>query len=196
MANVTNIFTIPVYSHDLTHDTDGLSKFCLNYCKQDKGRSFSNMGGYQSNDIQGQHDILVPVINDIISHSKEYCKVMNIRSDLFGKDGFSFNMWININGYKDTNTPHIHPRAMISGVYYIQTHENCGNISFEHPASDVMQYDYSGDMLTSLNTSNATNYTFPAITNRLYLFPSWLKHCVLANQSKTKKRISVSFNLL
>lgn len=193
--SVTNIFTIPVYSTDCTLDAGGISKFCLTYSKKDKGRVYSNMGGYQSNDLQGEHPELRPLFEAIISHSREFSKVLNIKGE--GLEGrISMNMWININGYKDFNMPHIHPYSMISGVYYAQAHDKCGGISFDHPASDLMQYDYGMGRLTSLNTSNATNYTFPALVNRLYLFPSWLKHSVLANQSKTKKRISLSFNLM
>ena len=44
------------------------------------------------------------------------------------------------------------------------------------------------------NVSNAVTWTFPAITNELIMFPSWLNHRVLVNEKATTDRISISFN--
>ena len=44
------------------------------------------------------------------------------------------------------------------------------------------------------NVSNAVTWTFPAITNELILFPSWLNHRVYPNEKATTDRISISFN--
>ena len=42
---------------------------------------------------------------------------------------------------------------------------------------------------------NYSNFWMPSITNRLYLFPNWLRHGVESNMNKEKERISLSFNI-
>ena len=102
-------------------------------------------------------------------------------------------MWFNINLYKDINSFHRHGGADISGVYYIKTPNDCGNIIFEHPATDLFDY-YFLNRPQELNAYNSSTWWMSAEVNMLYLFPGWLKHSVEANKNKTEERISISFN--
>ena len=43
------------------------------------------------------------------------------------------SMWVNINPRYAGNRFHSHPHALWSGVYYVQTPENCGLICFNDP---------------------------------------------------------------
>ena len=104
-------------------------------------------------------------------------------------------MWINISLYKDTNKSHNHPGADISGVYYVKTPDDCGDIVFEHPSLDVLCYYGSvDDESVKLNNYNSREWVFTPTENTLYLFPGWLKHRVEPNGNKTEERISISFN--
>jgi hypothetical protein len=44
------------------------------------------------------------------------------------------------------------------------------------------------------NIWNSTEWFVPSNDNELLLFPSWLVHEVLPNETATKDRISISFN--
>jgi len=105
------------------------------------------------------------------------------------------NMWFNINKYKDSIKRHSHPMAMISGVYYVKAPENCGSITFIHPATDVLSYYNTPIRHSEWNQYNAETWWKPAVEKRLYLFPSWLNHYVDPNLNQ-KERISISFNTI
>ncbi len=52
------------------------------------------------------------------------------------------NAWININQKNNSNQVHTHPACILSGVYYIKTPKECGNIQFMHPAQDMITRDW------------------------------------------------------
>ena len=50
-------------------------------------------------------------------------------------------------------------------------------------------------ILRYYNKGEGGEFSLPAEKNKMYVFPSWLKHSVTPNQSE-EERISISFNLL
>ena len=194
--SIHDIFKVPVYSTQLNLDIKKLQSFCNEYQQKDTGRILSNAGGYQSNDLPLNKlkwplgESLYPLIKEINTHSSKFAKefVNNNEQTLA-------NIWININTYKDTNNSHNHPFSDISGAYYVKTPADCGNIVFEHPALDVLNY-YSPKPYKEFNEYNSPTWWKPAVENTLYLFPSWLKHRVEPNLNKTEERISISFNTI
>lgn len=189
---IKELFKTPLYVTGLGLDNKAISKYCLSYYKKNKGRIRSNEGGWQSNDLQlDKHPILRDLFVSIEEHCSIYTKELGI--EMANKID---NMWMNINGYKDVNVIHIHPGAMISGVYYVQTPENCGNIQFQNPANDVFQYDWIPEKMNNFNEYNSLEWWMPSKESVMYLFPSWLKHFVKPNLNKKEKRISISFNCL
>ena len=102
------------------------------------------------------------------------------------------NMWANISPTHGFNKAHIHSGCLWSGVYYLQTPNKCGDITFIDPR-------YSRSMLTPKldkgepEWSESSTYTFSPRKCLLLLFPSYLMHEVQPNASK-KDRISISFN--
>lgn len=184
---IQDLFKVPIYKVKLDLDVEKLQSFCSEHRNKDIGRLKSNIGGYHSNDLSLDEVSLQPLIEKIETHSSKFSK------EFLGTEQVLDNMWININSYKDTNRPHNHPHCDISGVYYIKTPKNCGNIVFEHPALDVLTY-YFKDKPKESNAYNAVTWWMPSEVNTLYLFPSWLNHCVEANENKTEERISISFN--
>tara|TARA_A100001011_G_scaffold303585_1_gene317677 strand:+ start:899 stop:1480 length:582 start_codon:yes stop_codon:yes gene_type:complete len=190
MSEVIDIFKTPLYFAELKLDNKKMASYCLSMSKKDKGRHLSNIGGWQSKNLKGAHKPLNQLFIEITKHIGIFNKTLQLNmSDKVG------NIWININGYKDTNAPHIHPNCLISGVYYIQTPKDCGNIQFRHPNYNCFQYDWDGDEQQGIkfNQYNSNEWWFPSLAGRLYLFPSWLTHYVKPNGSK-EKRISISFN--
>lgn len=190
MIQVQNIFQIPVYSVYInTLNLEELKKYCLNEKKKKKGRIISNRGGYQSNDINLKNKILNPLIKEIEQHSLNFARpIVNEEPQKIS------NMWININNYQNTNISHNHPDADISGVFYINTPKDCGNIVFKHPAFDLLSYYNSNQKVSNWTTYNSSEWELEANEGIMYLFPSWLNHYVLPNNNKDEERISMSFN--
>ena len=166
---INNLFTCPVYESQLDLDAKAISLNCLDIKHKSNGVIKSNLTGWQSSNVQDKINIVE--------------KTLSIE-----------NMWININNYKDYNIEHTHPGSILSGVYYSQVSDNSGNLVFIHPAKDVMVYDWDNCDWQEYNKYSSSWWFTPSI-NKLFLFPSWLKHYVMPNLNQ-EERISISFNII
>ena len=107
------------------------------------------------------------------------------------------SMWVNINPRYSYNRFHSHPHALWSGVYYVQTPENCGQICFNdpRPQAQVLTPYYDPER-RRMETWNEVLYQPRG--GRVIVFPAWLGHAVQPNLSDREgpagDRISVSFN--
>lgn len=110
------------------------------------------------------------------------------------------NMWANLNPRGGYNRSHFHPNVLWSGVYYVQTPPNCGNICFFDPRTEACMIlpRLAADQTPKLQNQN--EISFNAVEGRIILFPSWLAHEVEANMTDVEgpagDRISVSFNIM
>lgn len=157
---------------------------------KNRGRFFSNKGGWQSENLDLKNKKLHPLINNIIEKTIEYLKICSFKN----LDFKILNLWVNINSYKDFNSKHSHPDSLISGTYYLQTPKNCGNINFFNPCNFI-EYSWKYDLFKKNNKYNSHKYFFIPKKNLLLLFPSWLSHDVEPNFNKKINRISISFNI-
>ena len=188
-----DIFVVPIYEFKLDIDNDKLYNYCNEYKKTRKGRFISNLGGYQSQDLDLDESALHPLIEQIVLSANAFAdQVVNSCEQSLS------NIWFNINQYKDANSTHNHPQSDISGVYYVKTPETCGQIIFQHPAYDVLSY-YNAQRKPKnkyMTRYDASAWTAPVDEGTLYLFPSWLNHRVESNMNKTEDRVSFAFNTL
>lgn len=183
---INNLFTCPVYESQLNLDEKVISTYCLSMKDRLKSVVKSNVNGWQSSITENE----INIKDEIIKH------VNIFNNTLKSTKPFSIqNMWVNINGYKDYNIEHTHPGAILSGVYYSQTKSNSGDIVFIHPAKDSLIHDWDNFEWQEYNQHNSSTWWFTPSVNKLFLFPSWLKHYVKPNLNN-EERISISFNLV
>ncbi|MDX1514802.1 MAG: TIGR02466 family protein [Gammaproteobacteria bacterium] len=108
------------------------------------------------------------------------------------------SMWANINPRHAFNRQHTHPHALWSGVYYVQTPENCGLLSLTDPRPQAQVFTPYFDLQKRAAETWHEVYYQPQ-PGRLIMFPAWVGHAVqpnLSGESGPKgDRISVSFNL-
>jgi uncharacterized protein (TIGR02466 family) len=157
--------------------------------KSNKGRVLSNKGGYQTNDISSIKDN--KVYEDIfIKPAIELIKNLNCsKSDIeINLDNF----WINLNNKNDYNIMHNHPKANLSGVYYIEVPNDSGNLIFQN--HNLLANGINNNYNFFDNPNFYTYFTIMPKKYDLILFPAELLHFVTPNTSN-KKRISVAFNL-
>ena len=131
-----------------------------------KGRIRSNMGGYQSYDMFLDIPEIQPLIKEIEERANNFAKSFlnpNVKQVVD-------NMWISINGYKDFNMPHNHPDTDIGGVFYIKTPKDCGFLTMQHPALDVLNYYDLNLNIEKFNSYNSSVWKFKPTVNTLYLF--------------------------
>jgi len=189
-STISEIFSVPIYTVDLDLDLDKLRQFCKYIKKNDnKGRIISNYGGYQSNELPLNTEVLSELLNEVHNHTNFFAsKFINESVQIVG------NMWFNVNGYKDLNMPHNHPDSHVSGVVYVDTPTNCGKLLFQHPNMETLSYYEEGANITNKNAYNSQIWEFQPKENRMFLFPSWVIHSVNQNLNKTKERLSFAFN--
>ena len=132
-----------------------------------------------------------------LKNLKEFCEqqlkiyVENVLCPSEELDFYITQSWLNITKPGETHHQHCHSNSIISGVFYISTEED-DKILFEDPnwkLKERIRFE-----LKESNPFNSATWFFPAITNELILFPSWLDHEVDVNENATKDRISISFN--
>ena len=149
------------------------SKGLLNHLYQLKNSNpsveKSNYGGYQSDSNLYEDPKLTPLNNYIIENIKSLLKVTN---------PIMTGMWFNSSEYGNSNGLHNHSLDIrdISGVYYLKTPKNCGDITFYN----------------SFDLNYPSHYT--PRENTLLLFPSFLYHTVGTNLSN-EDRVSIAFNI-
>jgi len=181
-----DLFKTVIFKTRLNQDISKLIKFS-NKIKKQKGRELSNVGGYQSNNLDEKNIALKSLIKEVSKNVNVFSReTLRIPQDLHLDSS-----WLNINGFKDFNNIHTHPFSIVSGVFYIKTPVDCGSINF-HNAAQIKCY-VNDNILEEYNNYNCSKYYFPVEENDLYLFPSWLDHSVSPNLSN-EERISYSFN--
>jgi uncharacterized protein (TIGR02466 family) len=152
------------------------------------GRAISSRGGWQSQpDMRLRSELrpLIRFIDDTIGRVKIYLDIDD-RFELRVSD-----MWININGKGSYNTPHIHGNVFFGGVYYVKTHEGCGQIQFHEPSSTR---EYHCPPYSRITPRNCFVQQCAAQAGRLCIFPAYLPHEVTEN-TVDEERISVAFNV-
>jgi uncharacterized protein (TIGR02466 family) len=156
--------------------------------KINEGRKISNVGGFQSKDLNLNDPSLKSLIEKIEDFSNIFCnQFLNINKKLN-----LINIWANINNFKDFNLPHVHSFSILSGVFYIKIPKNSGNLIFK--SNDQLENFVRPSLIVNYNNYNSSIWKFSPKINTLYLFPSWYIHYVESNLSN-KERISTSFNL-
>jgi len=159
--------------------------FLKDYKKINKSIIKSNRGGYQTADIVDEN-ICLPIVNitiDMIKKNLKFKKEREVKIILN-------NLWINENYKECYNIPHYHPNSNFSGVFYIKTPKECGNLIFIKEGGSYM------NCLDSFLDGDIGNkyYTIEPQENLLILFPSNFLHFAEPNKSE-ESRISIAFNV-
>lgn len=95
--------------------------------------------------------------------------------------------WVSISAPGNYERMHTHPGSYVSGVYYLQTPDGCGRLTFENMEDNLW---YSAR--SRRENQNAISYEPRA--RRLVMFNSQVPHHVGQNLSDSE-RIALSFNV-
>ena len=153
-----------------------------------EGRKLSNVGGWQS-DAVGIEECKSRFIQKIMIESLTGFKPMS------NKTYMKVEGWTNVNKPGDYNRLHDHPVSELSGVLWIKTPPNSGNLRFVTPQlfSRYKELDsYTQEFKEP--TYSFMTYNFYPKEGTMLIFPSVLQHEVTENKS-SEDRISYSFNI-
>jgi len=186
---IEKFFPTIVYGKDVQLDNKQLAQDIINWSNKDKGVNKTNYKGWHSTTDMGEKPEYQLLLTELIRMQQEvYEKEHLDRQPKLG------NMWANINPPGGMNQPHIHPNALFSGVYYVQSNPKAGRLKIYDPrpgAQINMPTRKSGDPGRDL----WRDANIEPIPGRIIMFPAWLWHSVEPNQSNST-RISVSFNFI
>ena len=180
-----NLFPNDCFNTDLEGiDNDAIAKYAYELRALDsKGAGKPAEDGWQSDNITSSPFHYENLMSKI-------CEAMDeVVTQLHLPPVQLYNTWININPPKTYIDSHTHDNALFSGVYYIKTPENCGNIVFKR----MDNARYFMPILSGPNSFLSTRSEVKGKEGLLLIFPAWLHHQVLLNNSK-EDRISMSFN--
>ena len=112
-----NIFDISIWRTNIKNKVNlkELEEYGLFISENSKSVNQTNIGGFQSDNLKNTY-VLDKLTDTIRDESKKYSKKLNINvvNDLK-------NIWININEKGHSNSEHIHPNCVLSGVFYAHT---------------------------------------------------------------------------
>lgn len=192
------LFATPLHFADMNigNFNKDLLKLC-NVLKKKESRQISNIGGWQSNDVDLLHPAIHNFTNAIYNELYKYTNLYISGSDFKIK---IVNLWFNINKKYHYNEEHAHDGGKsncdFAGVYYLKTtnKEDCGNLYFTNPDSRVatrkMFFKYP---VKEYNPFNSARFNAIPKTHKLILFPAHLTHATKPNMSN-QDRISIAFN--
>ena len=193
--NLFTYFPHPIFQYKLdnyeNHNKE-YSQYIYDLQKEDsKGQKLSNVNGWHSPffDLSSRETV----------GYKFLMKIQPYIADVFKSYGWVFNpqkvkcsgMWAIINKKGNFNTEHIHPNSNLSGAYYVSAPKNCGKFKVINPHS------ISRDKFPPRENPNELNRLVAEHEiedGDLLIFPSYLPHSVLPNQSDDD-RIVISFNI-
>ena len=104
------------------------------------------------------------------------------------------NAWVTIYPQGGFVPEHIHAGFWVSGVFYAKAEKGCGDIAFKDPGWLAKAMAMHTNTVGSF-PGPPSSYNYSPVTGDILLFPSWLPHHTLPNESG-EDRIIVSFNLI
>ena len=182
-------FPTILYAKDFQLDLNQMTQNIIKWSEEDKGITKTNVDGWHSETNMHTKIEYKPLVDELF---KMVYEVFN-EEWLDGRVKIG-NMCANINPPGGYNKPHVHPNSLFSGVYYVKTPPNSGQLVCSDPRPGIqtcMPNRKKGEPPKHL----WRDLHLQPKENRAIVFPAWLWHSVQPNKSN-ENRISVSFNFL
>jgi uncharacterized protein (TIGR02466 family) len=184
-STVNGIFPTPIYISKVDRKLTPLE---LKFVDKNKKDHYKNDGNITSN-------------NSYILNEKPFVNIkkeLDLRvQDYFDKvispanniTPYITQSWLNYTETNQYHHKHAHPNSLVSGVFYINCHEEHDKIKFFNDTYRTIKPE-----VKEWNMWNSESWWFPVKTGDVIMFPSSLMHMV-----ETKKgdntRISLAFNV-
>jgi uncharacterized protein (TIGR02466 family) len=184
-ANINGIFPTPIYISKLDRELTPLE---LKFVDKNKKDFYKNDGNITSN-------------NNYILNEKHFANIkkeLDLRvQDYFDKvvspankiTPYITQSWLNYTETNQYHHKHAHPNSLVSGVFYINCHEEHDKIKFFNDAYKTIRLE-----IKDWNIWNSESWWFSVKTGDVILFPSSLTHMVETKQGDNT-RISLAFNV-
>ena len=184
-ANINGIFPTPIYISKLDRELTPLE---LKFVDKNKKDSYKNEGNITTN-------------NNYILNEKPFANIkkeLDLRvQDYFDKvispsnniTPYITQSWLNYTETNQYHHKHAHPNSLVSGVFYINCHEEHDKIKFFNDNYKTIKLE-----VKDWNIWNSESWWFSVKTGDVILFPSSLTHMVETKEGNNT-RISLAFNV-
>lgn len=183
--NLEKWFVTPIWFDYVNFDFASVANRCLELSKTYPSRVLSNVGGWQSDNIDLREYSEFHIVYNILNQ-----KVIELSRDIKQEGKMELdNVWLNVNYPGTHNSRHVHPVTAFSGTIYISTNEKSGRIVF-FDDSPIVHYPFE-------NKGSELFYDkvhYAPTNGMIVVFPAWIPHAVETNESN-ETRISISFNI-
>ena len=184
-SNIMGIFPTPIYSSKLNRP---LSKEELSFIDKIKLNTHKALGNTISDNKNVlENEVFKKLKDDLYLRVKDYFdKVISSSNNI---TPYITQSWLNYTETNQFHHKHSHPNSLVSGVFYINCHEEYDRIKFfkDNYKSIVVNVE-------NWNLYNSETWSFPVKTGDIILFPSSLTHMVETKQGNNT-RISLAFNV-
>lgn len=195
---VNPLFAVPLYMTNLGHVPQDVVDFIKNieFERTPGNNNFYSVNKYVLDlpELKILKNMIMDNVNFFVYEFLDVKKNMKFQME---------NSWVNKHHRGDASPEHYHGNSLISGVYYLDTDNDSGAISFFKDKTHYnlwtetvrvdFNYQDTEQNLTS-NFYNAQSVQFNPNKNDLVLFPSLLNHEVAPNNSNIV-RYSLAFNV-
>lgn len=201
MPDIEKLFVTQIYRAEIGASlrtlTKALEATCLGIAQDDAaGQRWCRENGYRGytsysslGDLPRRASVFQDLVDVIDTHVARFARSLEL--DLDGRRLDLDSIWINVLEPGGHHAAHIHPHAVVSGTFYVALPKGSNAIRFEDPRLAFMMA--APPRKAGARLANRTFVTLSPEPGTLFLWESWLRHEVPANNSKDL-RISISFN--
>ncbi|TDG15308.1 hypothetical protein E2F43_03480 [Seongchinamella unica] len=189
-GEIKTFFPSCVWIHELQEFRDMNASMIAELGELRKSTGYTNPGNgaWQSRGNLNKLPTFEPLMECFTAGSRRVLEFLKYEFENF----VITDAWANINPPGHSHVIHTHPNNFLSGVYYLQAPEGCGDIEFIDPRQQALVLQPRATVQTP---QNAWKQRIPPREGQLLIFNSWFQHQVQENRSD-QERISISFNIM
>ena len=184
MDKVILLFSTPLQQTKLS-----VSQSVLQFIKSQKFKRHSN--GYMTHEsileCPEMKFVKDSITNKVKSYLYDTCCISNTMIPEL------VTSWVNLHRKGDQAQIHIHTNSIVSGVWYISTPKNSGQLLVH--CEKRLFGNFLEFPVEEINEFNGSFCSFTPHRGDLIIFPSDLRHSVLSNKSD-EERFSLAFNYM
>jgi len=184
-AIINSIFPTPIYMSKLDRTLTSLE---LKFVEKSKKNFINNEGNItSSNNYILNEKPFTNIKKELDLRVQDYFEKVMSSTDTITP--YITQSWLNYTETNQFHHKHSHPNSLVSGVFYINCHEEHDKIKFFNDNYKTIKLE-----VKNWNMWNSESWWFPVKTGDVILFPSSLTHMVETKQGDNT-RISLAFNV-
>ena len=164
---ITPLFAAPFMKINLLadYDLEALATYAnIQMAKDSDGIVKSNVGGWHSKNLDLRDATITRTLRKLGQHINQFIDFYKVDRE---KYNWEFTeSWFNTNNKGDFNVSHVHPNSFLSGVFYLKTYEDAGDLVFHHHARNIdyhkqpIAFNQDGPGWACKNALHNANYSY------------------------------------